>query len=174
VDPDADIRDLLRCDDADALMLIHQRYAGILHAIMLAVLGRSADADDALQNLYITIARHRARLAASEHLVRYLASMARNEALQVMRATQRRRREQPMPSDLVAGHGDPTIAEAGPQISTALMALPAAQREVVLLKIWQSQTFEAIAALLGISPNTAASRYRYAMDKLRNVLGELK
>jgi len=170
VDPDADIRDLLRANNLDALMLIHQRYAGILHALMLSVLGRATDADDALQNLYVTISRQRARLAGADHLARYLAAMARNEALQVLRAQRRQRRERPLPPDLVARHGDPSVAETGPRISQALMELPSTQREVVLLKIWHALTFDAIAVLLGISANTAASRYRYAMDKLRVTL----
>jgi RNA polymerase sigma-70 factor (ECF subfamily) len=41
---------------------------------------------------------------------------------------------------------------------------------VVHLKLWQGLTFEEIAAILEISPNTAASRYRYGLDKLRDRL----
>ena len=36
-----------------------------------------------------------------------------------------------------------------------------------MAKLWEDLTFAAIADALGISPNTAASRYRYALDKLR-------
>jgi RNA polymerase sigma-70 factor (ECF subfamily) len=43
----------------------------------------------------------------------------------------------------------------------------------VHLKLWEELTFEEIAAALGISPNTAASRYRYAIDKLRDRLRPL-
>jgi RNA polymerase sigma-70 factor, ECF subfamily len=38
---------------------------------------------------------------------------------------------------------------------------------VVHLKLWEELTFEAIAEALGIPANTAASRYRYGIDKLR-------
>jgi RNA polymerase sigma-70 factor (ECF subfamily) len=38
---------------------------------------------------------------------------------------------------------------------------------VVHLKLWEHQTFEEIAQILDIPPNTAASRYRYGLDKLR-------
>ena len=44
------------------------------------------------------------------------------------------------------------------------------QRAIVHLKLWERQTFDQIAATLGISPNTAASRYRYGLDKLRDRL----
>jgi len=48
--------------------------------------------------------------------------------------------------------------------------LPPAQREVIVLKIWNRCTFEAIGDLLEISPNTAAGRYRYGLEKLRTCL----
>ena len=43
------------------------------------------------------------------------------------------------------------------------------QREVVVLKIWGQLTFEEAAAVIGISPNTAASRYRYGLEKLKDI-----
>jgi RNA polymerase sigma-70 factor (ECF subfamily) len=55
-------------------------------------------------------------------------------------------------------------------IESALRQLPAEQREVLVLKIWGDLTFEQIAAQLGIPPNTAASRYRYALAALRETL----
>lgn len=48
-----------------------------------------------------------------------------------------------------------------------LAELPAEQREVIVLKIWHEMTFEAIARLHDISPNTVAGRYRYGLNKLR-------
>jgi RNA polymerase sigma-70 factor (ECF subfamily) len=52
----------------------------------------------------------------------------------------------------------------------ALAQLPPEQREVVVLKIWGELTFDQIARTLDISPNTAASRYRYALGALRRNL----
>jgi DNA-directed RNA polymerase specialized sigma24 family protein len=57
-------------------------------------------------------------------------------------------------------------------VENALAALPARQREVVVLKVYEGRTFGEIARLLNISPNTAASRYRYALEKLRPLLEE--
>ena len=48
-----------------------------------------------------------------------------------------------------------------------LTTLPVEQREVIVLKIWHEYTFEEIGTLLGVSPNTAAGRYRYGLQKLR-------
>jgi len=43
----------------------------------------------------------------------------------------------------------------------------------VVLKIWEGMTFAEIAHVLGESPNTAASRYRYALQKLSQYLQPL-
>ena len=58
-------------------------------------------------------------------------------------------------------------------LSEALGELPLDQRAVVHLKLWEGLTFEAIAEMLGLSPNTTASRYRYGLDKLRQRLRPL-
>src|SRR5207244_8686014 len=51
-----------------------------------------------------------------------------------------------------------------------LAKLPVEQREVIVLKIWHEYTFEEIGELLELSPNTAAGRYRYGLQKLRACL----
>ena len=55
-------------------------------------------------------------------------------------------------------------------LAAAMAELPPDQRAVVHLKLWERLTFDAIAETLDISLNTAASRYRYAIDKLRERL----
>ena len=69
--------------------------------------------------------------------------------------------------DPVAGGSARGDAQA---IERAMAWLPAAQREVVYLKVWQDMTFAEIAELLGLSPNTAASMYRYGLAKLKRRL----
>jgi RNA polymerase sigma-70 factor (ECF subfamily) len=44
------------------------------------------------------------------------------------------------------------------------------QREVIVLKLWHGYTFEEIGGLLEISPNTAAGRYRYGLQKIKTQL----
>ena len=47
-------------------------------------------------------------------------------------------------------------------------------REVLTLKIWGGLTFQEIAESMAISPNTAASRYRYALEHLQRQLVTIK
>jgi RNA polymerase sigma-70 factor (ECF subfamily) len=66
-----------------------------------------------------------------------------------------------------ASPDDPSFRD---QLTVALAELPEDQRAVVHLKLWEEMTFEQIAMTLDIPPNTAASRYRYGIDKLRDRL----
>jgi RNA polymerase sigma-70 factor (ECF subfamily) len=61
-------------------------------------------------------------------------------------------------------------SEQSAAIESALQTLPASQRETLVLKIWGGLTFEQIAEVLNIPANTAASRYRYALDNLKRTL----
>lgn len=65
-----------------------------------------------------------------------------------------------------ADASDPATAVA----MRCLATLPVEQREVIVLKIWHGHTFQAIADLLDLSPNTIAGRYRYGLQRLRTCL----
>jgi len=69
-----------------------------------------------------------------------------------------------------AATADPDDAAFRRELSVTLGELPPDQRAVVHLKLWEGLTFEQIAATLEIPLNTAASRYRYGLDKLRDRL----
>ncbi len=68
---------------------------------------------------------------------------------------------------------DPDEALFRDLLERALNELPPDQRAIVHLKLWQGFTFETIADTLDIPANTAASRYRYGIDKLRTLLRPL-
>lgn len=51
-------------------------------------------------------------------------------------------------------------------------ALPAEQREVILLRHYAELSFKEIAELTGVSINTALGRMRYALINIRKMIGE--
>ena len=53
------------------------------------------------------------------------------------------------------------------ELQWTLRELPQEQREVIVLHIWGQMSFEEVAEALAIPANTAASRYRYGLSKLR-------
>lgn len=129
------------------------------------------DAEDALQDALLRVAGS-PRLRV-ENPRAYLFAAVRNAPLNVMRGQERRhRREDAASRDGEAVFQEPVErSEEVEALNAALNAIPAPQREVVMLKVWGGLTFGEIAEMLGIPRSTAASRYRYALDELRKQLG---
>ena len=97
----------------------------------------------------------------------YLSRAVRNAALNVRRDGLR---EAPLPSNdpcFVHRAGD---KEAALALQAALRDLPDEQREVVTMRIWSGMTLDEIAVATSAPLNTVASRYRYALEKLRDRL----
>jgi RNA polymerase sigma-70 factor (ECF subfamily) len=129
------------------------------------------DAEDALQAAFVRVALYPRGLAEADHPWAYLLRIVRNEALKI---TQRRRDDEWLSQATEAWTKDsPIDFEAHQLVQRSLDKLPPSQSEVVVLKIWEGMTFAEIADVLGESPNTAASRYRYALEKLSHYLQPL-
>jgi RNA polymerase sigma-70 factor (ECF subfamily) len=103
--------------------------------------------------------------------VAYVYRALRNTALNVQRQESRL-----MPLEDEAAWFEPIslMSEVALAVQQALLALPSEQREVVVLHLWSEMTFCEIAALIRIPSATAASRYRYALSKLRELLRPLE
>ena len=130
-----------------------------------------ADAEDVVQEAFVRFWRHQRGLPGDPMAL--LVTSVRRAACDLARREDRRawREEQALGewSDSVfhaALDGD----ERRALVEAALQRLPSEQREVLVLKIWGELTFEQIATTLDLSPNTAASRYRYGLAALRKEL----
>jgi RNA polymerase sigma-70 factor (ECF subfamily) len=161
-----------------AFAALYDRFAGRMYRAALRMLGRREDAEDAVQDVLLAAVRSRERLCDLRDLAAYLfASLHRAAgrcALQRARALPRVHDER--------GHGAPfaTVdeltapAQRGPsdepdwsRLQQAIRSLSDQQREVLTLKIDGELTFAQIAQVLEVSVSTAASRYQYALRKLR-------
>jgi RNA polymerase sigma-70 factor (ECF subfamily) len=172
--PDNVLRAALERNDPAAVELLWNRYAKDLFAYLQAVLCSRHDAEDALQAVFIRIVQKRHRLAKARRLDAYVYRIARNEAFRLI---ERRKKERSVEnineSWLAASEDKPELNDLAERLQAALASLPRPQREVIVMKIYRQKTFLEISRLLGISQNTAASRYRYGMEKLRTLLGEI-
>ncbi len=168
---DDSIRAALRRDAPEAVEWIWDRYAGDLLALLQAVLCSKADAEDVLQTVFVRIVRKRRCLAEARCLDAYIYQMARNEAARFLRLRGRKQKqEKGTESWLASAEAGDLSGDVAEQLQAALGRLPSAQREVVVLKIYRDKTFQEVATMLELSPNTVASRYRYGMEKLRELL----
>jgi len=155
------------------LARLYDAHAEALYRFLLQLTRCEATARDLLQDLYVKWARRPPPELPPAEMRRYLIRSAyrqfidsRRRWLVWHRKHEEAAHELPLWFDPAAHTGHPHL----PALEAALAALPPEQRAIVHLKIWQDMTFAEIATTLAISPHTAASRYRYALDKLSTAL----
>jgi RNA polymerase sigma-70 factor (ECF subfamily) len=171
----ATLAESLAAGDPDAFAALYDRLAFRLLGAARTMTASAADAEDVVQDLFVALARGRARLAAVADLEAYVFTMLRNAIRRRgRRAAIDRRAVLAIAQDRRDTGAHATAAAELPddELAAAVAALPEAQREVVALKIDAGLTFAEIAAVTGTSLNTAASRYRYALEKLRTALAD--
>lgn len=124
------------------------------------------DAEDVLQESLVESWKR----AGGEPAAALVFSTIRRRAIDLGRSTDRRaaREQANPPSDLFTS--DPDSEETTEMLELALRGLPAVQREVLTLKFWGGLTFAEVAETLDIPAGTAASRYRLALEALRESL----
>ena len=126
----------------------------------------SADAEDIVQDAFV-------RFWRKQHSIEnraLLYATVRSVALDLLRRDARRvRREANASLEMEHTTAPQFDFDDGSQraLAAAIDLLPAEQREVLVMKIWNELTFADIGSVLGISQNTAASRYRYALAALK-------
>jgi RNA polymerase sigma-70 factor (ECF subfamily) len=162
---------------ASDLERLYDVHAQSIFAFVLNLTRDEADTRDVLQDVFVRLASRPELLHGVRDERGFLLRLGYNLAIDLTRRRKsRERRDEQFAAEagevFQPGHeaDEPSFRSA---LNTALGALPAEQRAVVHLKLWEERTFDSIAETLGISANTAASRYRYATDKLRERLRPL-
>ena len=150
-------------NQGEALRL-YEEHGRALLAYACALLRDPSAAEDVLHQVFLNVLRGRAAIIGEP--APYLFRAVRNASLNLVRGHSR---------DVALARGGVWLTSAGDSAETslalqsALSTLPDEQREVVVLHIWGELTFEEAAAVIGVSPNTAASRYRYGLAKLKEI-----
>ena len=150
-----------------ALAALYDAHAAGLYRYALMILADSAAAQDAVQQAFARYMDRRGPAVLSES--DYLRTSVRNECFSALRRRRRDRADVDATSLLepIAPGGRPEERIA---LEDAMRALPPEQREVIHMKVYEGMTFDEIAGRIGASVNTAASRYRYGLAKLRERL----
>lgn len=164
----------LRSGDENAFCRMYERYKDDLFTIAMSVVGEVHAAEDCLHDVFVGFARSgggiRINRSVKGYLIRSVINRARDyipkpriassvgvEALNV-------EVEGCEPGERLME------AEESAQVLQALASLPDEQHEAVAMRIYGGMKFKEIARTLGISINTAQSRYRYGIEKLRTIL----
>lgn len=129
-----------------------------------------AEAEDVLQDAFVRYWKNQRHLPGNPNAL--IITSIRRAAIDHGRSRSRRinRETQAYELEDKVSFFEPGEGEINQDLEKAVKALPGEQREVVVMKIWGMLTFDEIAHQLGISQNTAASRYRYALAALRKTV----
>jgi RNA polymerase sigma-70 factor, ECF subfamily len=156
---------------------LYDEHAQPLFAFLLNFTRDESDTHDLLQEIFVKLARDKKMLRGVREERAFLIRLAHNAAIDLIRrrGTREKTKENFAAEtiSIFAPANAPDEKVFREELAMALGELPAEQRAVVHLKLREGLTFEQIADALDIPPNTAASRYRYGLDKLRERLRPL-
>jgi RNA polymerase sigma-70 factor (ECF subfamily) len=158
--------------DRQQVKTLYEQHGRVLLAYAVSLLPDRAASEDVLHQVFVKLLQGNIGIKGSP--LRYLYRAIRNAAFNYRR---NHSREVELDTDcrwLESPPGMPGMEAVGLALEEALRELPDEQREIIVLRVWGQMTFEEAAAALEISPNTAASRYRYALAKLKEQLQPLR
>ena len=161
-----------RCDNVRRRLAdIYDTCAEGLFRYAAMILADPVAAQDAVHQAFAKLAAMGGHLEKIEAMNAYLYRAVRNECYRL--AKQRPQQEFPATALLEVASAEQTDSseELRLAMEKALRSLSPEQREVVHMKVYEKLTFQQIARKLSLSINTIASRYRYALSRLRELLG---
>jgi RNA polymerase sigma factor (sigma-70 family) len=168
--------------DASAFEALYGRHKGPLYRFVLRSVKAAGEAEELFQDIWMRAIEARARYEPRARFTTWLYTIAHNRLVDHWRA----KGLTLVPLD-PGGDDDPIDPPAGPsaephrraearqtvgRVLDALAALPAAQREAFLMHEEGGLSIAEIAKVTGAGEETAKSRVRYAMNKLREAIGD--
>ena len=166
--------------DSAALCRIYEKYRAPLLKVAAALLNDRSSAEDVLHDVFVDFAQTTGRFQLRGRLKGYLSICVANRARDRNRTMQRRVTTSlddigTHPAGGDAPEHSAVIGELMARLDAAMGLLPDEQREIVVLHLQGKLSFREIAGLKDMSINTAMSRYRHGLEKIRSALdGELE
>jgi RNA polymerase sigma-70 factor (ECF subfamily) len=170
VGPDAELIAGMIRGESGAFADLYQKYRVRLHQYALSLIRSRMEAEDVVHDVFVGLARQASGGRMPREASAYLYASVRNRCVDRMRRRPELSLDDVALDLIVAPPGDEERIALGRLLNRALLALPAEQAEVVVLRTWHDLAFAAIASIQGTSINTALSRYQYGLAKLRKEL----
>ena len=162
-----------RRDEAAFAELV-RRHLDLVHASARRQVGASPLADDVTQAVFLVLARKAGSLGAKVVLSGWLFRTTRFVAARALRAEHRRTHHESLAAMQPAVTAAPAVPEhwkeVEPHLDAALAALPAADRDAVLLRYFEGKPLRAVGEQLGVNEEAAKKRVSRAVEKLRTWL----
>jgi RNA polymerase sigma-70 factor (ECF subfamily) len=173
--------------DAEAFSVLFDRHQLPIYRYLLRLLRIQANAEDVLQDTFMTVLRNASQFRSESGFRAWLFSIARSRLVDHLRRQGKESSLDDMPENSsesgAAGAEYAWMIEAAPGPEAQAMsrqqarafldqveALPGTQREVFLLHAEGDMSVPEIARSIGIATETAKSRLRYALARLRNAM----
>ena len=158
--------------------LFRRHNRALFNFIAWSCQGKRDEAEDICQKTWVKL-MHCASYQPTAAFRTFLYQIARNLLIDVRKSAYAQHAsldgaEMEIPADDLSPEARQHLAENKERVHQALMALPLAQREIVVLRFFSELSLEEIAAAIGIGFETAKSRLRYAFAHLRRSLGEVE
>lgn len=153
-----------RISQADLQRMV-ETYSPMLLRAALTRVSTPADAEDAVQDVFLRVLTHAPRFRDREHEKAWLLRSALNRASDLRR---RRRDDAPLDEVQDAAAESP---DYGPLLS-AVRSLPEAYSAVIHLYYYEGYSIKEIARLLALPVPTVGTRLARGRERLREVLKE--
>jgi RNA polymerase sigma-70 factor (ECF subfamily) len=161
--------------DEAALERIYEKYKNELLALAVSLTNDTTAAEDAVHDVFVSLARSAARPYRIKNLKKYLMTSVANRVRNQQRYKQRHQtvgmESSDIPGrDLSRPERWLVLNEELELLDKALAQIPYEQREVITLYMQGNMSLREIAKFQNESSNTVAGRYRYGIKKLRSLL----
>ncbi|MBV8081634.1 MAG: sigma-70 family RNA polymerase sigma factor [Candidatus Eremiobacteraeota bacterium] len=172
---DAELVRRLAADEPSALEEAYRAYGPRCKAVAYRLLQQDASAEDAVQEAFLALWRHRNGLVVrTGGIGPWLYTVTRNAALGILRSESRRSAREERALDVEPGP-DPfdevAADEAARGVRAALAELPAEQRTVITSAYYRAMTLAQIAQQTGAPLGTIKRRAQLGLSKLARALG---
>ena len=161
----------------DAFQTIYEKYKDDLLGLAITLLRDRSLAEDVVHDVFVSFAGTTGSFRLSGTLKGYLSTCVANAARDRNRLRSRRDVGLEATEGMQSDSGDPVEhmidCERSDRSTQLLGRLPYEQREIIVLHLHQEMRFKEIAEALGISINTAQSRFRYGLEKLRSIISSM-
>jgi RNA polymerase sigma-70 factor, ECF subfamily len=162
--------------DEGALAALVDQYAAILYRVAFSVLRNATDAEDAVQEAFLRVLRHRDTLGEiRDHRV-WLIRIVWNVVLDRKRRAKTRPETEDvselvrvLPADGLSAEERVSAAQHHAQVLACVEQLPAKEREVLILSAFEELSSVEIAGVLGVTESSVRSR----LFRARNLMAEL-
>jgi RNA polymerase sigma-70 factor, ECF subfamily len=152
--------------DTEAFNLLVRQWEKPIYSFIVRMIGDRDEAMDLCQEAFMKAYRELGTLKDLDRFSSWLYRIAHNTCFSKLRKDQGKIFVELEPES----HGSRTPIDSRLAVEKALQHLPDDQREVVVLKVFQSLKFEEIAAIQGAPVSTVKSRLYMGFEKLRSIL----